>query len=358
MQTDNKKAAIITIYGENNYGNRLQNYAVYWCFQKWGKYAETIVFRTRKTLRESIKSRVKDVVAKVAPNWLYKKAPNYFREKCFKKFTKTYIPTRYFRSPINKKILNKYDTFITGSDQVWNPCFGNYEKIFDTMFLTSISNEKKRCFSPSFGVEDIPERWKEKFSLALNTFPKLCAREQSGVEIIRKLTGRSALLMIDPTLMLDAKDWLKVANKVYLKTNNFILDYFLGTTPDKNPNYQNALFYKKALTRIKLLDPADKTIFRSGPSEFIYLIAQATLICTDSFHACVFSILFDKPFIVFRREDENWDMFTRITTLLELFDESSADIAGKIIHISPEKRDMVLNKKRKEVEEFFEINPY
>ena len=60
--------------------------------------------------------------------------------------------------------------------------------------------------------------------------------------------------------------------------------------------------------------------YTSGPSEFLYLIHHAKLVCTDSFHACVFSILFDTQFYVFERENEIISMNSRIDTLLRKFD--------------------------------------
>ena len=81
-----------------------------------------------------------------------------------------------------------------------------------------------------------------------------------------------------------------------------------------------------------------------GPSEFVYLIHHAAYICTDSFHATVFSILFHKKFSVFGR----WNMNGRISTLLNMVDVKSSSEAGKyhIDDIDYKKVDKKLERER------------
>ena len=66
------------------------------------------------------------------------------------------------------------------------------------------------------------------------------------------------------------------------------------------------------------LDEKDP-FFTSGPSEFLYLEKNAFLICTDSFHSCVFAIIYNRPFIVFKRDDNTVSMNSRLETLLSKF---------------------------------------
>ena len=98
-----------------------------------------------------------------------------------------------------------------------------------------------------------------------------------------------------------------------------------------------------------MLDKTTPDIYASGPSEFIYLVSKSSLICTDSFHACVFAILFDKPFKVFKRKDDNKDMFSRIETLLGMFGINANENVGKTIFIDNKIRDSVLEIKRAEL---------
>ena len=347
-----KKNAIVTLYGEFNYGNRLQNYAVSKCLSDWKEEAVTIVKRKPISQKVKVKIAIKSALAKALPGFTKKRYPILMREENFKKFTKKHIPTKFYKGNIETQ-KEKYHRFIVGSDQVWNPCFGGFENLYDEMFLIGIPKEKKSCFAPSFGVSEIPGEWKERFQEGLSSFPHLCAREDAGGKIISDLVGKDALLMIDPTLMLDAKDWEEVACPVEGLPEKYVLDYFLGETPNTE-NYHRLLCDEYANQRIRLLNREDPDIYVSGPGEFITLIAGSSLVCTDSFHACVFSILFGKPFAIFKREGKEKDMFSRLYTLLELFDiDTEKLLSGDVIFVAPEKRDEVLNKKREEVTLFF-----
>lgn len=344
-----KKAAIVTIYGEFNYGNRLQNYAVAHALDRLGYEAETIVAVPRVPMKLRVKRWLRVFLGRALAPIMLRIKPHLVREARFCRFTKRHIATRYISSPDGRlpdTIAGEYDMFFTGSDQVFNPCFGGYERCFDAMLLTFVPKAKKRCVSPSFGISQMPEEWCAPFAAALDDFSSLNVREEAGAGIIRALIGREATVTIDPTLMLDAAEWMAVAQPVCVP-DAYVLDYFLGSTPTGDAAYVAA---REGCERVRLLDPSSRRIFVSGPGEFVYLVSHAMTVCTDSFHACVFSILFGKPFIVYAREDGNRDMLSRIETLLSLFGKTLAECLGRPTYIEPELRDAVLAKKRKELE--------
>ncbi len=354
----NKKIAVVTIYDELNYGNRLQNYAVTKTFEKMGGSVQTIVAQKPKTVKEIIKLKIKQILPIICKSAVRRKFPAVLREYNFRNFTKKHIPTVYIKTnagTLPVKTVDQYDCFVVGSDQVWNPCFGGFEAIFDDRLLTFVPSNKKMCFSPSFGVSQLPKEWEVKFAKALSDFPKLSVREESGAKIIRDLLQKEAEVLIDPTLMLDAEEWLEVSKKVSGLDEHYVLDYFLGATPKEDEMYESALAKVGAKRHVRLLDITDKSIYVSGPAEFIYLISKASLVCTDSFHACVFSILFSKPFIIFKRKDSNNDMFSRMETLLGIFNVDLNQNIGKTIVIDPEIRDKVLKEKREQVENFLNM---
>src|SRR5690606_11094570 len=61
-------------------------------------------------------------------------------------------------------------------------------------------------------------------------------------------------------------------------------------------------------------DLYDKSHKIPDPREFVWLVANAEAVFTDSFHCCVFSIIYHTPFIVFDRTDGQ-KMSSRLTTL-------------------------------------------
>lgn len=212
---------------------------------------------------------------------------------------------------------DKYDFFIVGSDQVWNPEFAAY----DEDFLTFSDNNKKIAFSASFGVNDIKnDELKEKFSNELGKFKSISVRENRGKEIIYNLTGRKDVeILVDPTMLLDENEWKFVTEKPKkLKSGRYILMYFLGKIQEDWSNEIKRIAEENDCYIINILDNRDK-FYESGPKEFLYLEKNAFLICTDSFHSSVFGIIFDTPFIVFERKDTWGTMNSRLDTLLSKF---------------------------------------
>ncbi len=341
-----RKIAVVTLYGEFNYGNRLQNYAVHKTLEIFGYIPQTITNKEKQSIKNMVKHCIVILMLALFPNLLMKYKPEKIREKRFKDFTKKYINTRYFKGNVDmKNCVDDYEHFVVGSDQVWNPTFGGFDNQYDGMFLTFAPKEKRVCISPSIGVSELPEEWIERFKEGFNGFNKLCVREQSGANLIKKLTGRDAEVLIDPTLMLDAKEWLKVSKKASSVNKPYVLEYFLG---ERDEDKLNQISKENNLERVTLLDKNNR-FYTSGPGEFLDLISKADMVCTDSFHACVFSIIFDKPFVVFRREDETKDMYSRIDTLIEMF---GVDAEQQPILINKKSKQSVLDIQRKKVIDF------
>lgn len=238
----------------------------------------------------------------------------------FLKFNKNIKFARFGidKSHIIKNINKKYDYFITGSDQVWNP---NFNRMSDIDFLVFATPEKRVAFSASFGISEIPEDMKDYYKERLLGIKYLSVREDTGKDIIENLTGREDVqVLVDPTMLLTSEEWDKVAKKPeQLKDNKkYILNYFLGELSDKRKKEIQEVAEKNDCEIINILDE-NSPFYQTGPSEFLYLEKNAFLICTDSFHSCVFAILFNKPFIVFDREDAMEKMNSRLETLLKKF---------------------------------------
>ena len=100
----------------------------------------------------------------------------------------------------------------------------------------------------------------------------------------------------------------------------YILTYFLGNRSEQIESDMKKYAREYNYKLYNLMDYTQFNVFISGPSEFIYLIEHASLVLTDSFHACVFSFLFNKPFLVYSRQSDNMEnMMSRIETFLSKF---------------------------------------
>ena len=312
------KIGIVSLFGNFNYGNRLQSYASQIILRKMG-------FQTSVIYLKSYKERIRDIIKNffliiplcLLPERFKRKRMFWLRQKVFNEFNRTHIDTKGYLSIKN---IEDKDFFVVGSDQVWNPKHYNDVKK-QLFFLTFTSSSKRICLSPSFGLSDIPPQWKDFFKEALSGFPRLSVREKRGAEIIKELTGRDAEVLIDPALMLDKEQWLKIAKKpknVDFDTK-YVFNYFLGDMParakldgEKVAEELNGRIYN-------IMDFNSPELYISGPSEFLYFIEHATVVQTDSFHACVFSFLFGKPFLLYAREGKDTDMFSRMETLFSTF---------------------------------------
>lgn len=314
---NSKKVAILTINDDDNYGNRLQNYATQKILEHIGHKPETI--RNKEGIYNYsvgyYKQIIKNNIKKLFP---IKK--EYRRFKKFNNFNKNIKFSRILidKQHINNKLIPSYDYFITGSDQVWNPYFSRTSEVD---FLTFAPKNKRVSLAASFGVSEIPKEKINAYKAFLYGFKDISVRENEGKQIIEELTGREDVkVLLDPTMLLTRREWIKIAKKPRNMFNEkYILNYFLGELSKERKELIDSLASKNGWKVINILN-RDSEFYESGPAEFLYLEANAEMICTDSFHSCVFGIVFETPFIVFSREDNHNSMNSRIDTLLNTFE--------------------------------------
>lgn len=330
MKENSRIVGIVTIDDYTNYGNRLQNYAMTKLLEKekirvlngirvYTK--DDWVSRTRSTHKRCIKRLIPFFIVK---NKLYKEriAKNKLiakRKENFYKFISSYstiidpVIVSNHKKAINT--LNKYgiDSFIAGSDQVWNP----YYEAKEYEFLTFAPKEKRFSFAASMGADSIPENSKWYFKKNLKNMKYISVREERAAEIVKELTGRTADVTLDPTLLLDKTDWEHAAKKpeLYIE-DKYICTYFLGEVPEA----VKAFSKEKGLPIYALNSLDSPELYTLDPAEFLYMIRNASYVLTDSFHAVAFSIKFNKEFYVFdRKQDGVSSMFSRIETITKRF---------------------------------------
>lgn len=314
------KVGVVTIFALNNYGNSLQNFAVCVALERIGLKPETLAVgsglypSTIKHLIHRLKMYILGGTNRSGELQLEK---NYR----FVQFARRYLHPRLLNMPdgFEANIGQEYAFFFVGSDQVWNPTWYNKER--EVNFLLQFApDNKKISFAASFGVDDIPDMWKEIFTDNLSRFKAISVRENAGKRIVAELIGKEAQTIIDPTMLLTADDWNSISKRPIKFQNRkpYILTYFLGGRTERINS--DIRYYAQVydLEVYNLLDLSQE-IYTSGPREFIFLVSHAELIMTDSFHACAFSFLFRKPFLVYSRHDKEGNMMSRIDTLLKTF---------------------------------------
>lgn len=342
-----KKVAILTINDNLNYGNRLQNYALE-TFLKSNGYSVFTIWKLNRSLIQKIMIFIRDFFK----NKYIKK-----RISKFRKFNKSYLNIKnyYFRN--YKKINGEFDFFIVGSDQVWNY---NYSSFSPSYFLDFSNNKKKNIsYAASFGISDIPDSYKSVYVNGLNRFNAISVREDSGVELLKNI-GFKSIKVLDPTLLLSVNEWKKVISKPkHCNLNSkYVIKFFLGEIPNNYICDIDKFINDNNFDVIDFNDINSKYYY-SSPNEFLYYIKNAEIIFTNSFHASVFSIIFNKNFYVYDKNNKkDIGMNSRIDSLLflfEIFDNRNCCYSDILYNKNP-KYDLKKMKYLKQISKDFLLN--
>jgi hypothetical protein len=229
------------------------------------------------------------------------------------------------------KKLNQYcDTFLTGSDQLWN--YG-ISKAFGKAFYLDFADDDKRkiAYATSFGhaVDFAPDEERPKISRLLKRFNAISVREADGIRLCKDVYGVNAIQVLDPVFLFDAPVYSPLAEKAKYKPERpYIFTYILDPTPEK----REALLHVSSrlqLPLVNILDgvPAkfeenkaalalDGTLGDIDVYDFCYLFANANFVITDSCHGCSFAIINRKPFIAIGNRRRGMSRFQSLFSLL------------------------------------------
>lgn len=215
-----------------------------------------------------------------------------------------------------------YTQLVCGSDQIWNPDYN-----IPAFFLNFGRNDcKKIIYAASIGKDHFSSHENKTYANFLKYPNCISVREESAQNIVSKLTDKKVELVLDPTLLHQQSYWVEKANDSSLKYSKYIFCYFLNLT-DEKVNAANDFAKKNGFEIIAipyLHNEAEEyseklkgiLVSAVGPADFLNLIRNAEVVLTDSFHAAVFSIVFQKDFWCFGRNVGAYSMNTRLHTLL------------------------------------------
>lgn len=321
------KIGILTLNGFFNYGNRLQNYALQ---QFLRKIIPEVNVETIWYTEDNYQVNKAIIDLKVLRRYIFNRhgfrdnissgqyINEYFRQYNIKKFSDKYIQTK-LDYKIKKNLNNSYDYFIVGSDQIWNPKYIDCKN----EFLQFAEENKRIAYSASIGlsdIKDIPKDKLDRFKKGLLGMNRISVREDAGAKIIKELVGQDVPVLVDPTLLLTKDEWDSIISRpVWYKDEKYVLLFFLSEVPTKIKDIVEKLAVEQDLKIINLMDKSNLDYYASSPDEFLYLIRNANLVYTDSFHGTVFSIIMGVPFVSCPRENAGMNMNSRIDTLLKLF---------------------------------------
>ena len=347
-----KKAGIVTMVGGDNYGNVLQNYAVQQLLKEQGYEPYTLNNTTKYGFPAGAYAwREVSIWKKLQPSYItayirttkayaygckndrdcsgrgFKNAKqNVDAFKSAKERRKANFaacraetlktdPRALSRERHDSKQIAEYDAFITGSDQVWNPYYWTTSSVD---FLQFAPEHKRIALAPSFGIAKLPKQRCADFRRWLNSIPHLSVREDAGAKIVKELTGRDAKVLLDPTFALTKEQWLSYAKepKLHPKTD-YVFCYFLGNETNRYVRYIENYAKHNNCEIVDVCDIHDLRYYDIEPREFVWLLANAKTVFTDSFHGTAFSINLQVPFVVFERVEGGSSMSSRISFVLK-----------------------------------------
>lgn len=255
--------------------------------------------------------------------------------KKFDDFVATHFIQSFYSSEEMEKMAatDKFYKFICGSDQIWCTTTLYPDPI---MYLRFVPKEKRVAYAPSLGRNYIPNYNKKILRKFIQDVPCLSVREDEGHRLIKELTGRDALVVADPTLLLKSADWDKL--KIDIETPaDYVLCYFLDEPSQdvKTSVCQYAYESDKDIVILGTMDNLDYPKDRvhhpiAGPGEFLSLIGKAKMVITDSYHGMLFAINYQKKFWSVERAYSQFDQSSRQLTVLNRLGMEERYVNGNI----------------------------
>ena len=262
----------MTLNGHYNYGNRLQNYALQEVLKKNGAEVETIwledeIFEPQFYFQYNIKNIIQYFI-----NWKNFRKKNSYGYKYrtviagkninIKKFSDKYININYDVRTL-REIEKKYDYFVVGSDQVWNPNLWTKKQAEEKVYLLDFS-PKRKCiaYAASIGMDELPVEYRDDFKKSLCEMGSISVREDAAALLLRDILGVEPQVVLDPTFLISKEEWRRKEERPdwYKKDEKFVLAYFLGNKPQG----LNEKVIKMGYKLYDLMDLNDFNLFTSG----------------------------------------------------------------------------------------------
>lgn len=336
IDINRRKITLVTWLGSGNFGTSLQSFALHKKLQDLGY---SVTFLKGCPEKFTIKNTIKYIFGAIGIDFDgIKKILNRDSQNVKQIKLKNFIKDNYnlFPSINSKRQLSKLvastDVFVTGSDQIWNTVF----KFNPTFFLDFAKDKKRIAYASSMGISDFPIDHKPEVRRMLSKFQHIGVREKTAVKSISTLLDRDDVQQVlDPTFLLDKNDWFTMSDSAEIEIQlpqKYIFCYLIGNNPWYKDQIKDVLL-TSGINKIIIVPAVENLDFyidgaiiydAAGPLEFVKLIKESSLVCTDSFHATALSLNMEKPFVEFIRfsDDSRSSQNSRIYDLLERYNLS------------------------------------
>lgn len=316
------KIAITTFHRAYNYGAVLQCYALYHSLKALGHECYVLDYWPKYFYNQYYIHADFSITHPPVKTWINhlktKKVLNE-RNKGFETFLEEYL--ELFPVDITAGQIsvgnNKFDLYVTGSDQVWNDRCARFDRNYFLDF-PSAKASNRASYAASFGLKNIPKNLREEYKNRLNGFEAYSVRETDGKNILEELLGVTASVNCDPTLLLSKCDWNDVASNNVNLSVPYVLVYYVTKT--KKLQKQAYTYARENGCKLVILPcnmgidvltgKNDKSLdaelkLNASPADFLSLFKNASYVFTNSFHGTVFSLLYHKQFYSQVRLEDN-----------------------------------------------------
>lgn len=323
------RIGILTLPLHTNYGGILQAYALQTVLERMGHEVRHI--EIRPFLKKSCFARFKHRFSPYKKMFMLMAIPD-SRTKDIGRytwlFTYKHIKIDEY-GDIGEISKHKYDAFVVGSDQIWRKKYVELCTPFkiQSAFLdfTSDWDVKRISYAASFGTDgwECNKQETEELQKIVETFKAISVREASGVELCKQYLHRDAVHLVDPTMLLNLYDYERLIRGKHKKKSG-IMTYILDEDQKKLmviEHVKSALNMPVFSSNIPDNKHDSKPCGVIQPPVEVWLCGfrDSDFVITDSFHACVFSIIFNKPFVVVINKERG---ASRIVSLLEMFQQT------------------------------------
>lgn len=341
------RIGILTLPLHTNYGGILQAYALQTVLERMG-HRTCLIAKEKKTFTLPVWKRPFSYSKRILKNMMGHPFPIFCEQKMNKEepivsqniapFIDAYIKRRIIGDFCDVKEAD-YDAIVVGSDQIWRPQFFHpIEHAY--LDFTEGWNIKRMAYAVSFGTDnwEYTNKQEKRCCNLAKVFDFLSVREQSGVKLCSEHFGLNVEQVLDPTMLLTRDDYIKLfQSRSTHKSSGNLLCYILDETPEKT-EFINKEASRRHLqpfwanSKADIRAPLNERI-KPSVEQWLRGFYDADFVITDSFHACVFAIIFEKPFLVI---GNSYRGISRITSLLNIFNLENRLYTGKQIDCTQE----------------------
>ena len=307
------KIGILTFHCAHNYGAVLQCYALQETLRQMGHEVEVIDYRPDYLVKPYKWFDIHWFISRNPINAARKFSKEIVllltRIKRYRAFEKFISSRLNVSDRVNfDSIPSKYDIYIMGSDQIWNPYITHgFEPAYFGKFKFSKEKRKYIAYAASMETKSLGEKAQNFYKQTLKNFDAVSVREFQLATLLQPLTDKKIETVLDPTLLADSSIWNKIAKRPKINQKYVLVYQVRGekqnilSVANKIACQLNAVvvevtsWFSIQFKRIKIQNAA--------PEEFLGLIKYASFVVTTSFHGTAFSVIFNRPFYCIRLDD-------------------------------------------------------